>query len=368
MKKIGMFQPHVSEEAIARVEQVLRSGWIGEGPVVKEFEQEIGKLLHSPYSVSVNSGTSALHLALRVAGVQAGDEVITTAQTMLATSLSIMYTGAKPVYADVQPLTGNICPQDIRKRISPKTKAILAVDWAGYPCDYDEILEVAQDANLVVVEDAAHSLGATYKERPIGSVCPYTCFSFQAIKNLTTGDGGLVCLSNELDYRTAVRLRWYGIDRERRRDSILGEPIWNVEEVGYKYHMNDIAAAIGLGNLLHLQDTMLSRRKIVEKYRDSLKSVPGITLFKRQKDRQSGDWLFSVHVERRENFCRMMRERGIPVSVVHLRIDSNDVCGGTREDLPHLTDFTKTHVSLPLHPFLEDQDVEKIIKAVQSGW
>jgi perosamine synthetase len=368
MTAISMFKPYVSERAIGRVSQVLRSGWVGEGPVVKEFEHRFGALVSARYAAAVNSGTSALHLAILVAGVKPGDEIITTAQTMLASTQAILAAGAKPVYADVQYSCGNIDPQDINRRITPRTRAILAVDWGGYPCDYDEILAIAKLYGLSVIEDAAHALGATYKGLPVGAVCPYTCFSFQAIKHLTTGDGGLLCMPNADDYQKAVRLRWFGIDRFRRQASILGEPIWNVTELGYKYQMNDVAAAIGLGNMEDWEFILARRKQIVGTYRDALSSVPGLVLFERKSDRTSADWLFSIHIERREDFCRALSAKGVPASVVHLRIDRNDLCGGERSDLPILTRFTETHVSLPLHPLLTDDQVRYVIKCVQEGW
>lgn len=368
MYRISLFKPYVNSKAIEYVSQVLQSGWVGEGPKVKEFEEKIGARLGTKYPAAVNSGTAALHLAVLLAGVAQGDEVITTPQTMLATTTAILMAGAKPVYADVEYATGNIAAGNIIRHITEKTRAILAVDWGGYPCDWDSILEIAKENNLVVIEDAAHALGALYKGKTIGSIVPYTCFSFQAIKHLTTGDGGLLCLSNLEDYERATRLRWFGIDRFRRKPSILGEPEWDVEELGYNYHMNDIAAAIGLANLEDLDKILERRHQIVAEYRNSLANVAGVKLFERRSDRNSADWLFSMHVEHRERFCEMMSAKDIMVSVVHLRIDRNSLCGGECDYLPELAHFTETHVSLPLHPYLSDEDVQQVIDAVKSGW
>jgi perosamine synthetase len=363
-----MFKPWVNDKAVALAAEALSSGWVGEGPRVREFEQRIGAYVGSQFPVAVNSGTSALHLALVVAGVGHGDEVITTAQTMLATTTAILHVGARPVYADVEYDTGNLAAGEIAKRITDKTRAILAVDWAGYPCDWDAILAAARDRRIAVIEDAAHSIGARYRGRKVGSIAPITCFSFQAIKHLTTGDGGMVCVSSEQDYERAVRLRWFGIDRFKRKPSVLGEPEWNVTENGFKYHMNDVAAAVGLGNLEDLDWILQRRQEIANAYRGSLAGVSGVRLFSYEPDRASANWLFSIHVERREDFCRMMAAREIMASVVHLRIDRNDICGGERSDLPELARFTETHVSLPLHPKLVDHDVQRVIDAVRSGW
>lgn len=363
-----MFRPYVNERAVEQVVDVLRSGWVGEGPKVKQFEDRVGSLVGARYPVTVNSGTTALHLAVILAGVCPGDEVITTAQTMLATTTAILMAGGKPVYADVEYGTGNLAAGDIEHRITERTRAILAVDWAGYPCDWDSILSIADKYGLAVIEDAAHSIGATYRGRPVGAIAPFTCFSFQAIKHLTTGDGGLLCVPTSELHEKAVQLRWFGIDRFKRKPSILGEPEWDVVELGYKYHMNDVAAAIGLGNLEDFEVMLARRRAIVARYRAGLEGVSGLRLFERQADRQSADWLFSIHIERREEFCRMMAAKDIMVSVVHLRIDRNGIAGGERADLPELSRFTDTHVSLPLHPYLSDEDVERVINSIQEGW
>lgn len=368
MNRIAMFKPYVNESAVELVSQVLRSGWVGEGPKVKEFEEKMGARVGAKYPVAVNSGTTALHLGVILAGVKPGDEVITTAQTMLATTTAILMAGAKPVYADVEYATGNLDASDIERHITDRTTAIFGVDWGGYPCNWEAIEAVAEQYELAVIEDAAHALGAFYKGNPVGSVTPMTCFSFQAIKQLTTGDGGLVCVSTPDQYDRALQLRWFGIDRFKRTPSILGEPEWNVTEMGYKYHMNDVAAAIGLGNLQDFDAVLARRHAIAERYRLELANVPGVTLFERHPDRQGADWLFSLHVERREAFCRMMSNENIMVSVVHLRIDRNALCGGERVDLPELARFTRTHVSLPLHPYLSDEDISRVIDAVRTGW
>ena len=368
LRRVVMFKPYVSDQAIKRVARTLNSGWIGEGPAVREFEDKFNEVIGAPYPVAVNSCTSALHMAIVMAGVKAGDEVITTAQTMMATSHVIIAQQAHPVFADIQYMTGNINPGDIEKRITKRTKVILVVHWAGYPCDMDEIHEVASKYDLPVIEDAAHAIGASYKGKSIGTISPYTCFSFQAIKHVTSGDGGMLCLCNEKDYEEAKRRRWYGIDRVNRKPSILGEAEWNVTEVGYKYHMNDIAASLGIEHLNEFKVIFDRRTEIVRRYRNELSEVSGITLFENNNDRVSANWLFTIHVERRTDFAKMMKAKGVDVSVVHLRIDRNDIFGGLRDDLPNLTTFTKTHISLPLHNLLTDEDVDYVIHCIREGW
>jgi perosamine synthetase len=366
--RVRMFSVYVSDKSADRVAQTLRSGYIGEGPVVREFEKALREIIGVPYPVAVNSCTSALHMALVMAGVRAGDEVITTAQTMMATSHAIQQQQALPVFADVQYDSANINPHDIEHRLTERTKAILVVHWGGYPCDLDEIHSIAARYSLPVIEDAAHAIGATYHGKPVGSISPYTCFSFQAIKHVTCGDGGAICLLDEGRYEEALRRRWYGIDRVNRRPTILGEPEWNVTEAGYKYHMNDIAASVGIENLKLLPELLHRRRRIAAYYEENLHGVPGVTLFQSKPDRLSAYWLFSLHVQEREEFVRMMADKGVEVSVVHLRIDRNDIFGGLREDLPVLDKLTQTIISLPIHNHLTDEDVGYIVDCIMAGW
>ncbi len=363
-----MFSVYIADNSIDRIVQTLRSRYIGEGPVVREFEQALRDIVGVPHPVAVNSCTSALHLALVMAGVKAGDEVITTAQTMMATSHVILQQQSRPVFADVQYGTANIDPNDIEQRITEKTRAILVVHWAGYPCDLDEIHTIANRYSLSVIEDAAHAIGATYHGNAIGAISPYTCFSFQAIKHVTSGDGGAICLLDENKYQEASRRRWYGIDRVNRKPSVLGEPEWNVTEVGYKYHMNDLSASLGIENLKLLPKLLQRRQHIATIYREHLQNIPGVTLFENMTDRTSAHWLFTMHVQKREDFARMMAAKGVQASVVHLRIDSNEIFGGLREDLPALDKLTQTHISLPLHNHLTDGDVAYIVDCIKAGW
>jgi len=365
---IKMFSVYMNEAAVGRTLRTLESGYLAEGPVVKEFENKFRDVFHIPCPVAVNSGTSAIHLALILADVKAGDEVITTPQTMLATSQAILVQQATPVFADIQYETGNIDPEDIEHRITEKTKAILVVHWAGYPCDLARIHEIAKKHNLPIIEDAAHALGATYNKIPIGDISQYTCFSFQAVKHITTGDGGMLCLNNQRNYVAARRRRWYGLDRDNSKTSVLGEREWMVEEVASKFHMNDMAASVGVELLDDLGDILKRRNVIAYRYWSKLKEVPGITMFERQKDRTHANWLFSMHVERRLNFIRAMRDRGVDVSVVHTRIDRHPVFGGKRLDLPNMDRFDESHICLPLHMGLSDEDIQHVIDSVKEGW
>jgi len=365
---IPLFTTFVHPSAQQRVSTVLASTFLSEGKLVKEFEARLCNELGMVHPAALNSGTSALHLALEVAGVGVGDEVILAPQTFIASALTVVQVGAKPVFADIQYNTGNIDPADIEHRITPRTKAIMAVHWGGYPCDMTEIQAIADKHNLVVIEDAAHSPGATYQGRPIGSISDYTCFSFQAIKHLTTGDGGALCARDPEKAREVFRRRWFGIDRANSPMNEVGEREYNLVDVGYKYHLSDYAAALGLANLEEFGLRMAKRRALVQQYNDGLRDVVGITHFERKPDRESAHWLYGFHVENRLEFIRAVRAKGIAASVVHDGIDNNTLFGGKRHDLTSQRRFDDTQIHIPLHDHLTADQVDYIVDAIKQGW
>jgi perosamine synthetase len=331
------------------------------------FERALADQLQIVNPVAVNSGTSALHLALVLAGVGEGHEVIIPAQTFVATGLVVVQQKAKPVFADIEPDTGNISPTSIRQKITPRTKAIIPVHWGGYPCNMDEIMKIADEFNLVVIEDAAHALGATYKGKPIGSISHLTCFSFQAIKHVTTADGGAIgCLSKEHENEAMVK-RWFGIDRANAMPSDLGERKYDIHELGYKYHMNDYAAALGLANLRRFSERLKHRLALARMYDAGVAAVNGIKCMKYEAGIQSAYWLYPVLVEQRDAFVRAMKSKGITVSVVHQRIDRNSIFGGLA-DLPYQEKFDAHQIHLPIHDGLDQEKIEYIINSIRAGW
>ena len=365
---MNFFQVHISPQAIDSATEVLKSGLINQGDKVEEFETALTEQLGLLRPVAVNSGTSAMQLALSIAQVGWGDEVILPAQTFVATGMVVLAAGAKPVFADIQPETGNICPKSIHEKITKRTRAVIVVHWGGYPCDLDQINKLAEQHNLSVIEDAAHALGATYKGKSIGSVSRFTAFSFQAIKHLTTGDGGLLCCLYEQDYDKALSRRWFGINRANVKPSILGSREYDIQEIGYKYHMNNLSAAVGLGNMADFPSNLKRRREIALIYRSELKNISGIKLLNYSDDRQSAYWLFTVLVEHREDFVRSMKSHGVPTSVVDLRIDDNSVFGGRTPDLPGQEKFNDMQIAIPIHSELTDNDVNLVIDSIRAGW
>jgi len=365
---MNFFYTHISKKAHARVKEVLTTSFISAGKLSDEFENELAAKLGMVNPICLNSGTSALHLGLEVAGIGCDDEVILPPQTFIASGLSILMAGAKPVFADIQYETGNIDPKSIEKKITEKTKAIMPVHWAGYPCDMDEISKIAKIHNLIVIEDAAHALGAVYKEKSIGSVSDYTCFSFQAIKHLTTGDGGALCCLNKEKYIEAKNRSWFGIDRENSKPSILGEREYELTTLGFKFHLNDYAAALGIANLEDISYILGRRREIAEIYRSELINIPGLRLLDYQNDRESAYWLFTILVENRIEFIKKLLSRKIPSSVVHLGIDKYSIFGGHNPGLLNQVKFDEHQVSIPVHSDLSDEDVDLIIHTIKEGW
>lgn len=348
---IPLFKVAMSPEAPARVAEVLRSGYIGQGEQVERFEAALQELLGTPAPpLTTNSCTSAIDLALHLIGVGPGDEVITTPVTCTATNSPIVTRGAVPVWADVDPLTGLIDPDDVWKKLTNKTKAIIAVDWGGALCDYAALRKYT----VPVIQDAAHSLTA-------GIGGDYVCWSFQAIKHLTTGDGGaLWCPPEQLE--RARLLRWYGLDRRSKADFRCEQ---NIQEAGYKYHMNDIAAAIGLANIGGVHGLIDQHKNNAARYHRGLSGIAGISLPRWEGDR-SPWWLYTLLVENRQGFISYLADHGIAASPVHARNDTHRAFHSPSGPLPGVDYFASRNVAIPVGWWLKQDDVFHIIKTVQT--
>ncbi len=365
---IPLFHTYVSPDAPRQITAVLNSTYLSEGHVVKSFEGRLATDLGLLHPLALNSGTSALHLALVLAGVREGDEVILPAQTFVASGLAVLYVNAKPVFADIEYDTGNLDVASVKSKITARTKAIIPVHWGGLPCDMDAINGLASSAGIAVIEDAAHALGASYRGRPIGSLSDFTCFSFQAIKHLTTGDGGAVCIKDQSLVQRGLALRWFGIDRSASPVNTLGERTYNLDEIGYKYHMNNYAAALGLANLEGYTERLKQRLEIANYYRKNLQGLDGVRLFREFDDRVSAYWLFGMHVERRDAFIAAMKGRNIEVSVVHQRIDRNRIFGSVRTTLTVQEEFDRTQIHIPIHDNIDMPKAQYIVDAIRHGW
>ena len=361
---IPLFKVHMPEGLMGPLEKVLYSGYIGQGPKVEEFERLLVPWMGNPNVLTLNSGTSALHLALRLAGVDGGTEVVSTPMTCSATNVPILERGASVVWADINPWTGNMDPVDVERKITPKTRAIMAVHWGGYPCDLAELRAIANKYKVVLIEDAAHAFGATYRGRKIGTVGDYVAFSFQAIKHLTTIDGGaLVCRTSD-GYRRGKLLRWYGIDRDTSKADLRCEE--DLVSHGYKFHMNDVNATIGIEQLKHVARILAAHRANAAFYRERFAPLKNVQLLRYEKDRESSFWLFTMRVRDRDGFQLFMEGKGVHVSRVHVRNDMHTAFTAFRRNLPGVDEWEREHVSIPVGWWVTEHDRETIAKAVEE--
>jgi dTDP-4-amino-4,6-dideoxygalactose transaminase len=364
---VVLFHPYISPKAIDLVGQVLSTRWIGQGPKVDIFERSFGELIENSNTVSVGSGTDALHLAYLLAGIGPGDEVITPVFTCTATNLPLLYIGAKPVFADIDPLTMNISAQSIENRITEKTKAIVTVDYGGLPCDYDAIQKIAKENNLIVIDDAAHAVGAKYKGTQIGNLADITTFSFQAIKHITTGDGGMIALRSDELIDKARRLRWFGIDRKAKQGGIWQN---DIHEIGFKYQLTDIAAAIGIANLLEFDEVSAHRKKLLSIYYSELSGISG--LYNVGQDNLKGNehaaWLHTVLVDDREILQEKLRSKSIESAQVHYRNDMYSVFGGRKDHFPNMDSVEDKYLVLPLHHKVSVENCLRICHEIKTGW
>ena len=361
---IPLIKPYLPsrEKLIPRLEQILYSGYIAEGEAVVEFEQKISELLGNPYCLSVNSGTAALHIALTLIGVGKGDEVISTALTAEPTNTTIALTGAKVVFADVDIDTGLISSDSIEASITARTKAIMVVHYAGMVCDMKKINTISKKHNIPVIEDAAHAFMSKFEGKYIGNNSAYTCFSFQAIKHITTVDGGLLCLKNDAEYQRAKRLRWFGLDKKVPRLEA------DITEAGFKYHMNNVNATIGLVQLECLEENVLRYIDNGKYYDEHLKAISGITLLPYYNDTEPSYWLYTLKVDRRADFIRLLAVNGIMASPLHLRNDRHSVFNSKNGNTPSLDAFYETFVHIPCGWWVSETDREEVINIIKKGW
>lgn len=350
------------EQLMPELEKVLYSGYIAQGEAVDEFETQLAKYLGNSNCLTVNSGSSALHIALILAGVKEGDEVISTALTAEPTNTVIKQTGAKIVWADIDPKTGNLCPEDVEKKITKSTKAIMVVDYAGIPMDIKKFQEIEKKYGIPVIEDGAHAFGASYKDKKIGNHFRYTIFSFQAIKHFTTIDGGLLCIKDNSEFEKAKLIRWFGISKKVSRQEN------DIKIQGYKYHMNNVNATVGLVQLKSID-------KVVDKYIDNgkffdnaLKDIPGLSLLEYYPKSNPSYWLYTVKVINKQSFIKKMQKNGIMASDLHKRNDKHSIFKGSVTKLPNLDKFEKEWVHIPCGWWVDNEKREFIVKTIKEGW
>lgn len=364
----------VDEADIQAVVEVLRSDWLTTGPKVGEFEEAFAARVGSGHAVSFSSGTAALHAAAFASGLSPGDEAITTPLTFAATANCILYAGATPIFADVCSDTLNLDPEQIAKKISDKTRAILPVDYAGHPADLDAILKIASDRGLVVIEDACHALGATYRGRPTGSIADMTVFSFHPVKHITTGEGGMVTTNHSRLAETLRRFRNHGISSDARQRQSAGQ--WHYEMVllGFNYRLPDIACALGMQQMKRLDANLARRREIAVQYTAAFRDIPGVIPPITRSDMNPAWHLYPIRLDLekltadRAQIFRALRAENIGVNVhyipVHLHPYYRDRFGFRSGEFPVAEDAYARLISLPMFHGMTEHDVKDVIVAV----
>jgi len=368
--------PLIGEEEIAEVVACLRSGWIGTGPRVAAFEQQFREYRSMPHAVAVNSCTAGLHLSLLAAGLEPGDEVITTPLTFCATVNAIIHSGATPVLADVDPVTQNIDPAEVARRITPRTRAIVPVHFAGRPCDMNPLMALARKHGLKVIEDCAHAAETTYEGRPAGSFGDFGCFSFYVTKNLTTGEGGMV-LTHSAEAQAKLQvLALHGLTRHAwKRFGDDGYKHYDVVECGFKYNMTDLQAALGLHQLRRIESNWVRREAVWKRYMTELAPLPVTLPAPAAAGTRHGYHLFTILVDERrcgvsrDEFVQRMTRCRIGVGVHYVSLPEHsfyrEAFHWKPDDYPHAARIGRQTVSIPLSAKLTDQDVGDVIEAVK---
>lgn len=380
MKTIPYGQHNINEDDIQAVVETLRSDWLTQGPMVERFEQDVAKYCGAKYAVAVANGTAALHLALLAAGFQKGDEVITSPITFVASANCIVYTGATPIFADIDAQTYCIDPQQIKNRITPRTKGIIPVHFAGQPCDMEAIYALARTHDLIVIEDAAHAINASYqtggKACKVGSCTnsDMTIFSFHPVKHITTGEGGIITTNSRSLYEKLCLLRTHGITKDPvKLTQNHGPWYYEQQELGFNYRITDFQCALGLSQLKRLDHFIKRRKHIVEAYNTAFaKNKNLVTPHQRQGSNSSWHlYMLGLKSIDRSKFFQQLRESDIGVNVhyipVHLQPYYQKQFGYRRGDYPFAETYYENVITLPLHPDMTDDEVLYVINAVSNA-
>lgn len=350
------------EILLPKLEEVLYSGYIAQGEIVEDFERAFEHFIGSGHTLSLNSGTAALHIALLLAGVKEGDEVISTPLTAEPTNVAIKMVGASIRWADIDPNTGNLCPDSVERLINDKTKAILVVDYAGIPINVKRFQEISKKFSIPVIEDAAHALGTKFAGKKTGNHFPFTIFSFQAIKQLTTIDGGALQIQDKDLYEKGKLIRWFGLDKTKTRMDN------NIPLQGYKYHMNNVNAQIGLLQLETVDNLLYQAIENGKYLDDNLKDLKNIETLTYYPNSEPSFWLYTIKVKNRDRFIDKMAKNGIMASELHKRNDTHDYLNDFPSKLPNLDQFYNEMVHLPCGWWVSRKDCDKMIDLIKEGW
>lgn len=360
----------IDDEDIAEVVKVLKSDYLTTGPVIKKFEDRVAEYTNTKYAVAVSNGTAALHVACMAAGISKGDEVITPPITFAASSNCVLYCGGTPVFADIDEHTYNIDPIDIENKITDRTKAIIPVHFAGQPCDMKAIHKIAEKYNLIVIEDGAHALGASYGVNKIGGLSHMTTFSFHPVKPITTGEGGMILTNDEDLYKRLMLFRSHGITRDEKQ-LIGNDGAWYYEqlELGYNYRITDIQCALGLSQMNKLDAFIDRRRDIARKYDEAFKDESDIIIPTQATECHSGWHLYVIQVpaKKRKDIFDKLRSVGIGVNVHYRPVYMNPYYqqhGYKDIHCEKAEELYKRIISLPIHPGLTDDEQDYVIEQV----
>lgn len=378
---IQVFRPSLGEEELKGLREIFDSGWIGLGPKTAEFERRFADYVGAGYAVGLNSATAALHLSLAVFHVGPGDEVLVSPLTFVSTVHAILYVGATPVFVDVCPDTLCMDPDDVERKLTDKSRVLLPVHYGGHPAQLDRLQAIARQHDLLLIEDAAHACGSEYRGRKIGSIGDATCFSFHAVKNLAVGDGGMITTDRLDIYRTLQRLRWVGIDKSTwdrtevalmeletgtRRYASYGW-YYEVMELGFKCHMNDIAAVIGLAQLAKLEGANARRREIVARYNEAFADVDWIERPVVKPDVQSAHHNYVIQTPYRDALNLYLRDKGIATGVHYMPVHLHPYYRARFEaHVPVVEDVWPRLLTLPLYPALTDDEVDYVIESIRG--
>lgn len=370
-------QQWIDDSDIKAVSDVLKTDWITQGPKVDEFEKLVSKYCNAKYAVAFSSGTAALHAATYSAGVSKGDEAITTPITFAASGNCVMYQGGKVSFADIKPDTYNIDPDEIKKKINKKTKAIIPVDYTGQPCDIDEINNIAKKNNLTVIQDASHAIGAEYKGKKVGSLADLSILSFHPVKHITTGEGGMV-LTNKIELFDKLQIfRTHGITKDpKKMKNNEGGWYYEMQKLGYNYRITDFQCALGISQFKKLDSFVKRRRDIVKKYNKTFKEYDEIITPFEKHDVKSSYHLYMIKLKleklkaNRKKIFDALRAENIGVHVhyipLHLQPYYKQMFGYKKGDFPLAEEFYNKALTLPLFPKMKDSDVDDVIKAADK--
>lgn len=395
-KSIDLFKVFMSPKAASEVAAVLNSGFIGEGQKVKDYENDLAKFFSKSFYdydvITCNSATSAEHMLYHLLksprsltmkshnaisvidwkGLNENSEVITTPLTCTATNWPIIHNGLKLVWADIDPNTMNISLDSIYEKINEHTRIVQVVHWGGYPVDLDKLQAIVSKAEqyygnqILIIEDCAHAFGSEYKGMKVGTIGHFSTFSTQAIKHLTTIDGGFLISPYEEFSKASRLVRWYGIDRSGPRTDFRCEA--DIPEIGFKFHMNDVNATVGLANLKYINQIIAQHQDNGKYYNEHLNNIPGLTLLENLPDRKSSYWLYTLKVEDRDGFMKAMNEKGISVSRVHERNDKHSAVKKFKSDLPNLDIVSNQMICIPVGWWVTPEDRNYIVDTIKQGW